>query len=70
MTEHNVGALVVVKPGDEKIVAGIVTERGTSNFLNILVIKKKNCDYIAKKNEINISLQHLHNSNCCDLPSC
>jgi predicted transcriptional regulator len=35
MTEHNVGALVVVKPGDEKVVAGIVTERGTLNFLNI-----------------------------------
>lgn len=28
MTQHNVGALVVVKPGEEKAIAGIVTERG------------------------------------------
>ncbi|URD73396.1 CBS domain protein [Musa troglodytarum] len=29
MTQHNVGALVVVKPGEEKAIAGIVTERGS-----------------------------------------
>jgi hypothetical protein len=29
MTQHNVGALVVVKPGEEKAIAGIITERGT-----------------------------------------
>lgn len=28
MTAHNVGALVVLKSGDEKQLAGIVTERG------------------------------------------
>lgn len=28
MTQHNVGALVVVKSGEEKSVAGIITERG------------------------------------------
>jgi hypothetical protein len=28
MTQHNVGALVVVKPGQDKSIAGIVTERG------------------------------------------
>ena len=28
MTQHNVGALVVVKPGEDKSIAGIVTERG------------------------------------------
>ncbi|KAL6576972.1 CBS domain-containing protein cbsx3, mitochondrial [Orobanche minor] len=27
MTHHNVGALVVVKPGEEKSIAGIITER-------------------------------------------
>lgn len=32
MTQHNIGALVVVKPGDQKLVAGIVTERGTEAF--------------------------------------
>lgn len=29
MTQHNVGALVVVKPGEDKAIAGIVTERGS-----------------------------------------
>lgn len=28
MTQHNVGALVVVKPGENKSIAGIITERG------------------------------------------
>jgi hypothetical protein len=28
MTQNNVGALVVVKPGEEKSIAGIITERG------------------------------------------
>lgn len=28
MTQHNVGALVVVKPGEQHAVAGIITERG------------------------------------------
>ncbi|KAK4408752.1 CBS domain-containing protein CBSX3, mitochondrial [Sesamum angolense] len=27
MTQHNVGALVVVKPGEQKAIAGIITER-------------------------------------------
>ena len=29
MTQHNVGALVVVRPGEQNAVAGIITERGT-----------------------------------------
>jgi hypothetical protein len=29
MTQNNVGALVVVKPGEEKSIAGIIAERGT-----------------------------------------
>lgn len=29
MTQHNVGALVVVKPGEQNAIAGIITERGT-----------------------------------------
>lgn len=28
MTQHNVGALVVVKPGEQQVLAGIITERG------------------------------------------
>lgn len=31
MTQHNVGALVVVKPGEEKTIAGIITERGNKH---------------------------------------
>lgn len=51
MTQHNVGALVVVKPGEQKSIAGIITERGTwvlkvfkiavildFNRLNLLII--------------------------------
>ncbi|KAF3339982.1 CBS domain-containing protein CBSX3 [Carex littledalei] len=38
MTGHNVGALVVVKPGDEKIVAGIVTER---DYLKKIVVEDR-----------------------------
>lgn len=34
MTQHNVGALVVVKPGEQKSIAGIITERGIS-FLSV-----------------------------------
>ncbi|KAG6751432.1 hypothetical protein POTOM_045970 [Populus tomentosa] len=32
MTQHNVGALVVVKPGEQKSIAGIITERGTTEW--------------------------------------
>lgn len=31
MTQHNVGALVVVKPGEQSSIAGIITERGDPN---------------------------------------
>ena len=35
MTQHNVGALVVVKPGEQKSIAGIITERGKEEiFIN------------------------------------
>ncbi|CAN1296415.1 CBS domain-containing protein CBSX3, mitochondrial [Linum perenne] len=34
MTQHNVGALVVVKPGEQKSIAGIITERGNLNQHN------------------------------------
>lgn len=33
MTQHNVGALVVVKPGEQKSIAGIITERGIYIFV-------------------------------------
>ncbi|PIN14652.1 hypothetical protein CDL12_12718 [Handroanthus impetiginosus] len=32
MTQHNVGALVVVKPGEQRSIAGIITERGSSLY--------------------------------------
>ncbi|KAJ3685021.1 hypothetical protein LUZ61_014185 [Rhynchospora tenuis] len=38
MTEQNVGALVVVKPGDGKLVAGIITER---DYLKKIVVQEK-----------------------------
>ncbi|KAJ6843779.1 CBS domain-containing protein CBSX3, mitochondrial [Iris pallida] len=36
MTQHNVGALVVVKPGEEKSVAGIITER---DYLRKIIVQ-------------------------------
>jgi hypothetical protein len=39
MTQHNVGALVVVKPGQDKEIAGIVTERGNEQLSVITGIK-------------------------------
>ncbi|KAG2535387.1 hypothetical protein PVAP13_9NG111100 [Panicum virgatum] len=36
MTQHNVGALVVVKPGQEKSLAGIVTER---DYLRKIIVQ-------------------------------
>ncbi|KAL6843577.1 hypothetical protein ACP4OV_026639 [Aristida adscensionis] len=36
MTQHNVGALVVVKPGQDKSIAGIVTER---DYLRKIIVQ-------------------------------
>jgi len=36
MTHHNVGALVVVKPGEQKSVAGIITER---DYLRKIIVQ-------------------------------
>ncbi|KAK6141798.1 hypothetical protein DH2020_024460 [Rehmannia glutinosa] len=36
MTQHNVGALVVVKPGEQKSIAGIITER---DYLRKIIIQ-------------------------------
>lgn len=36
MTQHNVGALVVVKPGEEKGIAGIITER---DYLRKIIVQ-------------------------------
>lgn len=36
MTQHNVGALVVVKPGEENAIAGIITER---DYLRKIIVQ-------------------------------
>lgn len=36
MTQHNVGALVVVKPGENKAIAGIITER---DYLRKIIVQ-------------------------------
>ncbi|ONK68383.1 uncharacterized protein A4U43_C05F10850 [Asparagus officinalis] len=36
MTKHNIGALVVLKPGDQKLVAGIITER---DYLRKIIVQ-------------------------------
>ncbi|CAL9204544.1 unnamed protein product [Musa hybrid cultivar] len=38
MTQHNIGALVVIKPEDEKLLAGIVTER---DYLRKIIVQGK-----------------------------
>ncbi|KAL4203065.1 hypothetical protein AMTRI_Chr02g266690 [Amborella trichopoda] len=42
MTQHNVGALVVVKPGEQKSIAGIITERGyffLTDYLRKIIVQ-------------------------------
>lgn len=39
MTHHNVGALVVVKPGEQKSIAGIITERGNFDQPQVLIVR-------------------------------
>ncbi|CAN1773502.1 CBS domain-containing protein CBSX3, mitochondrial [Linum perenne] len=36
MTQHNVGSLVVVKPGEQKSIAGIITER---DYLRKIIVQ-------------------------------
>lgn len=51
MVEHNVGALVVLKPGDDKLVAGIVTERGIRHeigFVPVVLLFTFITDYLRK----------------------
>ncbi|OAY63700.1 CBS domain-containing protein CBSX3, mitochondrial [Ananas comosus] len=38
MTQHNIGALVVVKPGDHQLLAGIVTER---DYLQKIIVQDR-----------------------------
>ncbi|XP_031476234.1 CBS domain-containing protein CBSX3, mitochondrial-like [Nymphaea colorata] len=38
MTQHDVGALVVVKPGERKLIAGIITER---DYMRKVVIQER-----------------------------
>lgn len=63
MTQKNVGSLVVVKPGEEKLIAGILTERGSAclstckcsvftdksiQSCNFMVELNANADYLRK----------------------
>ncbi|KAJ0989074.1 hypothetical protein J5N97_007430 [Dioscorea zingiberensis] len=48
MTENRVGALVVVKPGDEKLVAGIITER---DYLRKIIVQGRS-SHTARVGEI------------------
>ncbi|PKA64028.1 CBS domain-containing protein CBSX3, mitochondrial [Apostasia shenzhenica] len=45
MTHHNVGALVVLRPGEESAIAGIITERGIQDVLLLWTVLS---DYLRK----------------------
>ncbi|KAJ6878410.1 hypothetical protein NC651_030987 [Populus alba x Populus x berolinensis] len=47
MTQHNVGALVVVKPGEQKSIAGIITERGSTTRQLKLILFAENFQTIC-----------------------
>lgn len=55
MTQHNVGALVVVKPGEEKAIAGIITER---DYLRKIIVQGRSSkstkvgDIMTEENEL------------------
>ncbi|XP_061347000.1 CBS domain-containing protein CBSX3, mitochondrial [Gastrolobium bilobum] len=55
MTQNNVGALVVVKPGEEKSIAGIITER---DYLRKIIVQGRSSkstkvgDIMTEENEL------------------
>jgi hypothetical protein len=57
MTQHNVGALVVVKPGEAKSIAGIVTERGNEQ---ISVLLASNSWPVGMMEKYKIIYHYLH----------
>lgn len=60
MAKHNIGSLVVLRPGDQQYIAGIVTERGegflfflifffvhrVKAFFNYVISDKKSTSYL------------------------
>ncbi|KAG6401334.1 hypothetical protein SASPL_138187 [Salvia splendens] len=64
MTQHNVGALVVVKPGEQNSIAGIITERGASLRTNEFRLQsctfrlKYNFEIVSKTSIFVISKRH------------
>lgn len=62
MTQHNVGALVVVKPGEQQSLAGIITERGKKNLIvreSFCFVSFDMCDPFPSVSDIAISLDYL-----------
>lgn len=46
MAQHNIGSLVVLKPGEQQHIAGIFTERGNRLFLFCSYSKAKNPSFL------------------------
>lgn len=63
MTQHNVGALVVVKPGADKAIAGIITERG--NQFTLMIVAGESCIHnnFLRKQTMSNSTNSLDTSN-------
>lgn len=73
MTQNNVGALVVVKPGEEKSIAGIITERGihcphTSFVLYCYLLSIGQFLYIYKI--LTFSFEQRKDCSCASFLSC
>lgn len=72
MTQHNVGALVVVKPGEQEVIAGIITERGicsifqnnmkpVGTFLRISATCKVNiCNFGSRQLQSKLIISSIH----------
>lgn len=48
MAQNNIGSLVVLKPGEQQLIAGIITERGLHSNNNTVA-----CLYVSKYSDMN-----------------
>lgn len=64
MTQHHVGALVVVRPGsgEQKSISGIITERGV--FCHFCI----NTDFLEREDEVYADLMVFYGTVFCRLP--
>ena len=63
MAEHNIGSLVVLKPGEQQHIAGIITERGKDHH-NISLMFAQNLESNYNVHQyLGLSSQNLQQTN-------